>query len=73
MLYDGSPNPGELLGSVTVPDLGRGARSTVSMTLPAPSVGDWLVKFDVVQKDGTRLSDLGLPMLQLPLSVSAGP
>lgn len=73
LLYDGSPNLGELLGSAAVTDLGPGARSTVSLTLPAPPAGDWLVKFDVVQKDGTRLSDLGSPMLQLPLTVSAGP
>jgi N-acetylmuramoyl-L-alanine amidase len=72
-LYDGSPDAGVLLGSVPVPALGRGARSLVNMTLPAPPAGDWLVKFDVVRGDGSRLSELGSPMLQLPLSVTPGP
>jgi hypothetical protein len=73
MLYDGSPNPGELLGSVSVPTLGRGDRATLTLNLPAPPAGEWLVKFDIKRGDGSRLSDLGSPMLQLPLSVAAGP
>ena len=72
-LYDGSPNLGEHLVSAPVPALARGARSVVSLTGPAPPPGDWLVKFDIVRADGSRLSDLGSPMLQLPLTVTAGP
>jgi hypothetical protein len=70
-LYDGSPNVGELLGSASVPTLSRGGLAAVRLTVPAPPPGDWLVKFDVVQADGTSLSDLGSPMLQLPLTVAA--
>jgi N-acetylmuramoyl-L-alanine amidase len=70
ILYDGSPELGELLGSTSVPSLGRGASAVLDMSLPAPPAGDWLIKFDVVAADGTRLSDLGSPELQLPLTVS---
>jgi N-acetylmuramoyl-L-alanine amidase len=72
-LYDGSPSLGTLLGSVTVPALARGARATLNLSMAAPPAGDWLVKFDVVRSDSSRLSDLGSPMLQLPLTVSAAP
>jgi hypothetical protein len=72
-LYDGSPSLGTLLGSVAVPALARGARATLNVSVPAPPAGDWLVKFDIVRGNGSRLSDLGSPMLQLPLTVSAGP
>jgi N-acetylmuramoyl-L-alanine amidase len=72
-LYDGSPELGKLFGSVTLPTLARGARTTVNLGVPAPPAGDWLVKFDVVRGDGSRLSDLGSPMLQRRLLVSAAP
>jgi N-acetylmuramoyl-L-alanine amidase len=72
-LYDGSGMPGELLGSVSVPPLARAARATVNLSLPAPPAGDWLVKFDVIDAGGARLSDLGSPQLQLPLSVTGAP
>jgi N-acetylmuramoyl-L-alanine amidase len=72
-LYDGSPARGTLLGSVAVPTLARGARSTLNLAVPAPPAGDWLVKFDIVRGDGSRLSDLGSPVLQLPLTVGAAP
>jgi hypothetical protein len=72
-LYDGSPNLGTLLGSVAVPTLARGGRATLNLSVPAPPAGEWLVKFDVVRGDGSRLSDLGSPVLQLPISVSPAP
>lgn len=72
-LYDGSGVRGEPLGEFAVPALARGARSTLSLSLPVPPAGDWLIKFDVLLPDGRYLSDLGAPVLQLPLSVQPGP
>jgi N-acetylmuramoyl-L-alanine amidase len=69
-LYDGSGARGEPLGEFAVLALGRGARSTLSLSLPAPPAGDWLLKFDMRLADGRYLSDLGIPVLQLPLSVA---
>ena len=73
LLYDGSDSPGELLSSTAVPDLGKGNRAIVNMSVPAPPPGEWLVKFDVVTAKGTHLTSLGSPPLQLPLSVSPAP
>jgi len=70
-LYDGSGLRGEPRGEVAVPSLGRGARSERSVTFTAPPAGDWLVKFDLLLPNGRYLSDLGIPPLQLPLTVEA--
>ena len=43
VLYDGSGARGELLGSTAIPSLDRGARATITLEVPAPSRGDWLV------------------------------
>jgi N-acetylmuramoyl-L-alanine amidase len=69
-LYDGSGQPGEVAGSVSVPTLERGQQRTVTLNVAAPAAGKWLVKVDVVLADGRRLSDLGLPVLQIPLRVT---
>jgi N-acetylmuramoyl-L-alanine amidase len=55
-----------------VPTLAPGERGTVTMSLKAPPAGTgW--SFDAVRSDGSHLSDLGSPLLQLPLSVGAAP
>jgi N-acetylmuramoyl-L-alanine amidase len=71
--YDGSGVPGERLGAVAVPTLAPGANSVITLDLPAPPGGEWLVRFDVVLPDGRRLSALGSPALQVPLSVPLPP
>jgi hypothetical protein len=70
LLYDGSNERGELVGSVAVPPLAPGGSAKLSFDVAAPAAGSWLVKFDVRMPDGTYLSDLGIPVLQLPLSVA---
>lgn len=72
-LYDGTSDRGELLAAVAVPSLGRGARATLNVSVPPPPAGDWLIKFDVVRSNGSPLSDLGSPMLQLALTVTDAP
>ncbi len=71
LLYDGSEQAGTLVGKASVPALGRGAEAAVPLTIQAPGPGDWLVKFDVRLPDGRYLSELGIPVLQLPLQVTA--
>src|SRR5688572_15235659 len=46
LLYDGSNERGELVGSVAVPVLARGGSAELSLNVAAPAAGDWLVKFD---------------------------
>lgn len=72
-LYDGSGQPGELIASAAVPTLGRGGRADVTLTGTVPAGGEYIVKFDVRMADGRYLSDLGSPVLQLPISVAAAP
>lgn len=71
LLYDGSNERGELVGSVAVPSLAPGGQAELSLDVYAPAAGDWLVKLDVLLADGSYLSDLGIPVLQLPLSIAA--
>ena len=70
LLYDGSSQPGELVGSAAVPSLARGGSAELALEIAAPAAGDWLVKLDVLLPDGRHLSDLGIPVLQLPLSIA---
>jgi hypothetical protein len=44
---------------------------TVAVDVPAPAVGDWLLKFDVRRPGSRPLSARGNVPLQLPLSVAA--
>ena len=71
LLYDGSNDPGELVGSAAVPSVARAGQVGVGLDFVAPASGNWLVKFDVRLADGRHLSELGIPVLQLPLSVAA--
>jgi N-acetylmuramoyl-L-alanine amidase len=73
LLYDGSQAAGTLVGSAPIPQLGRGARAAVPITIQAPDAGEWLVKLEVRLPDGRYLSQLGIPPLQVPLSVAATP
>jgi N-acetylmuramoyl-L-alanine amidase len=73
LLYDGSDSPGTLVGTAAVPTLGRGARTIVPLTIQAPEPGEWLLKLEVRLPDGRYLSQLGIPVVQLPLSVEAPP
>jgi N-acetylmuramoyl-L-alanine amidase len=69
-LYDGTGARGDLLSSVPIAPLARGGVSTLDLSLSAPPVGEWLIKFDVRLPDGTYLSGRGSPPLQLPISVA---
>lgn len=72
-LYDGSPDPGTLLGQAAVPDgLLPGESVQVSVDATAPAVaGDWLVKTDIRLVDDTSFALMGIPALQVPLTTTA--
>jgi N-acetylmuramoyl-L-alanine amidase len=74
-LYDGSPSPGALVGSVAIPDglqPGQSVDLTVPGTAPA-TVGSWLLKTDVRLSDNSSLADQGIVPLQLPLTTTIAP
>jgi N-acetylmuramoyl-L-alanine amidase len=70
-LFDGTGAPGTLLGRIPIPPLAPGRSVTVAVDVPAPAVGDWLLKFDVRRPGSRPLSARGNVPLQLPLSVAA--
>ena len=74
-LYDGSGEYGEQIGASNVPDgLQPGASVNLSVPATAPAtVGEWLIKADIVTNGGSHLSDAGIVALQMPLTTTAAP
>ena len=74
-LYDGSGAHGSEIGSVAVPDglqPGQSVDLSVDATAPA-DVGDWLVKSDVILRNGDYMSDAGVAPLQVALTTTIAP
>jgi hypothetical protein len=51
---------------------GRARRVTVEVEAP-PTAGSWTLLFDARDPDGRRATELGIPMLQVPLTTVAPP
>lgn len=72
-VYDGSGASGDTIGQIDVPDgLAPGQSVDLEVPVVAPaSVGDWLVKADIVLGDGRHFADMGIAALQMPLTTTA--
>lgn len=74
-LYDGSPAPGNLVGSVAIPNglqPGQSVDLVVNGVAP-PTAGSWWLKTDVRLADNTSLADEGIVALQLALTTTIAP
>ena len=70
--YEGRGNHGDKVGQVRIPRLAPGREATVAIEVRAPlEAGMWQLIFDTRERDGSRLSRLGVPRLQVPLTVTA--
>jgi N-acetylmuramoyl-L-alanine amidase len=73
-LYDGSGDAGEGLAVQALPTLAPGESARLSLDVAVPSTdGDWLIVFDTLARDGSRLAVHGSVALQVPLRTGLGP
>ncbi len=70
----GRGRPGDTLGDVPLPTLGRGDRRVVRLSVPAPTeAGAWVLLVDARDRKGARASRNGSAMLQVPVTVLPAP